>query len=86
MILLSVLATVLGISTGLANFPQIIKIFKTTSAKDISPITNILFFSSSFIWLLYGIELNNYPLIIANILYVLTYGLIIAGFYLHGRK
>ena len=85
MALISILATILGIITGLANIPQIVKIFKTKSVKDLSITTNIIFFLSSGTWLLYGFQLSNLPLIIANIIYVLTYGMIIIGYFLHKR-
>ncbi len=80
------LATILGVITGLANIPQIIKIFKNKSAKDLSLITNTIFLLSSFVWLIYGFQLNNYPLMIANIIYIITYTLIIIGFLLYGKK
>ena len=86
MTIIPLLATILGIITGLANVPQIVKIFRTKSAKDLSITTNIIFLLSSCVWLLYGIELSNYPLIIANIIYVLTYGLIIIGFFSYTKK
>ena len=72
MIILPILATILGVITGLANIPQIIKIFKTKSAKDLSLTTNTIFLLSSIVWLLYGIQLINYPLVIANIIYIST--------------
>lgn len=80
-----ILATILGVITGLANIPQIIKIFKRKSAKDLSLITNTIFLLSSIVWLVYGFQLINYPLIIANIIYILTYSLIIIGFFIYGR-
>ena len=82
---LPILATILGVTTGLANIPQIIKIFKTRSAKDLSITTNSIFFLSSIVWLLYGIQLINFPLIIANVIYIITYTLIIIGFLLYGK-
>ena len=84
--IIAALATMLGVITGLANIPQIIKIFKTRSAKDLSLTTNTIFLLSSIVWLIYGFQLINYPLIIANILYVLTYSLIIIGFLIYGKK
>jgi len=84
--LISSLATVLGIVTGLANVPQILKILKNKSAKDISIIANLLFIISSAVWLLYGIQLNNFPLIIANIIYVITYGLIIIEWIFYSKS
>lgn len=83
--IIAILATILGIVTGLANIPQIYKIFKRRSAKDLSLATNTIFLISSIIWLLYGLQLINYPLIIANIIYILTYSLIIIGFLIYGR-
>jgi len=86
MTLIAILATVLGVVTGLGNVPQIVKLFQTKSAKDLSMLTNIIFFVSSVVWLLYGLELDNFPLIIANTIYVLTYGLIILGIISYGAK
>ena len=83
--IIAILATVLGIITGLANVPQIVKILKNRSAKDISITTNLIFVTSSVVWLLYGIQLANFPLIVANVIYVITYGLIIAGWMAYGR-
>ena len=85
MAIIEILATILGVITGLANVPQIIKILKNRSARDISIITNLIFIISSVVWLLYGFQLNNYPLIIANIIYVVTYALIILGWIAYGR-
>jgi MtN3 and saliva related transmembrane protein len=82
---LEILATILGVITGLANVPQILKILKNKSAKDISITTNLIFITSSVVWLLYGLELSNFPLIIANIIYVITYGMIILGWLFYGR-
>ncbi|MCK4649697.1 hypothetical protein KAT36_00545 [Candidatus Pacearchaeota archaeon] len=86
MITIGILATILGIITGLANVPQIVKIFKNRSAKDISILTNLIFIISSIVWLLYGLQLDSFPLIIANIIYIITYGLIITGWTAYGRN
>jgi len=86
MSIIAIMATILGIITGLANIPQVIKIYYTKSAKDLSIITNSIFFASSIIWLIYGFELNNSPLIIANVIYIVTYFLIILGYLIYGRK
>jgi MtN3 and saliva related transmembrane protein len=83
--IIPILATILGVITGLANVPQITKIFKTKSAKDLSLTTNNIFLLSSIVWLIYGFQLINYPLIIANIIYIITYSLIIVGFLIYGK-
>ena len=84
--IIAILATILGVITGLANIPQIIKIFKRKSAKDLSLITNTIFLASSIVWLIYGIQLINSPLIIANIIYIITYFIIIVEWVIYGRK
>jgi len=84
MAIIEILATVLGVITGLANVPQIIKILKNKSAKDISIITNLIFVISSIVWLSYGLQLKSYPLIVANIIYIITYGLIVVGWVFYG--
>lgn len=59
MTILSTLAAVFGVVSGLANLPQIWKIFKTKSAKDISVTSYIILTVGSVLWLLYGIELQS---------------------------
>lgn len=84
--IIALLATILGMITGLANVPQIIKIFKTKSAKDLSLITQTIFLLSSIVWLWYGFQLKNFPLVINNIFYVLTYLMIIIGYFIYGNE
>lgn len=84
--ILETLATILGVITGFANVPQIIKILKYKSAKDISIITVLIFLASSIVWLLYGLQLESFPLIIANIIFVITYVIIIFGWLAYGQR
>ena len=63
MSLLSILATISGIAMAFANFPQTYKIFRRKSAKDISLLTYLLFTLGSIIWLLYGFEIKNIPIV-----------------------
>ena len=86
MTLLSILATIFGTIGGLANLPQWIKIFKRKSAKDISIITYSLVLLGSITWLLYGIEMKNFPLIISNVFGAINVGLVVVGWYKYGRK
>ncbi len=85
MSLIALLATISGVVSGFANIPQIIKIFKTKSAKDLSITTQTIFLVMSIIWLIYGFYIDNLPLIISNVLYVMTYSIIIAGYCLYGK-
>jgi MtN3 and saliva related transmembrane protein len=85
MSLLSTLATVFGIISGVANFPQAIKIFRRKSAKDISIITYLSLLAGAIIWILYGLELGNLPLIITNCFGAINIGLVVLGWFLYGR-
>lgn len=86
MTVLSVLVTIFGVVGGLANIPQIHKIFKRKSAKDISIITYSMVIVSSITWLLYGLEIKNIPIVIANTFSVITVTLVIIGWFMYGRN
>ncbi|MBR9692021.1 hypothetical protein GOV06_04485 [Candidatus Woesearchaeota archaeon] len=86
MTILSILATIFGVVNGLANFPQIYKIFKRKSAYDISVVTYIALTIGSFIWILYGIEIMNFPILIMNGLAFIEFIIILIGCYFYGRK
>ena len=49
-------------------FPQLVKIWKTKSTKDISLGMFLLFCGGVFLWFVYGILLQDLPIIIANFL------------------
>jgi MtN3 and saliva related transmembrane protein len=51
---------------GLSLFPQVLKVLKTKSTKDISREMFLILASSIFLWLVYGILMENLPIIIAN--------------------
>jgi MtN3 and saliva related transmembrane protein len=52
--------------TTVSFVPQIIKILKDKEAKDISIGMYLIFTFGVMFWLIYGILLNEYPIIIAN--------------------
>ncbi len=81
--ILAVLATIAGVIMSLGYYPQAIKILKRKSAKDVSPITYLMFFPGVVIWLLYGISLKNIPLIVANIVAVIGCGFVLFAYYIH---
>ena len=51
---------------GVSLFPQMLKVLKTKSTKDISREMILILAGSIFLWLVYGILLKNLPIIIAN--------------------
>jgi MtN3 and saliva related transmembrane protein len=52
--------------TTISFIPQAIKVFKSKSTKDISLGMFLLMTSGVFFWLVYGLMINSFPIIIAN--------------------
>lgn len=52
--------------------PQIIKIYKTKSAKDISLFALLEFTLGIFLWILYGVHLKDPIIIVANAVSIST--------------
>ncbi|MFA5118978.1 MAG: SemiSWEET transporter [Candidatus Omnitrophota bacterium] len=46
--------------------PQVIKIYRTKSVKDLSLLAILQFMVGVFLWLVYGIHLKNFVIILAN--------------------
>ncbi len=86
MTLLATLAAAFGVINGFANLPQIYKVYKTKSAKDLSLLTYIILAAGSIVWVLYGIELMNAPILIMNGLALLEFAVLLVGCYLYGRE
>jgi len=55
-----------GALTTFSFIPQIIRVFKTKSAHDISLIFNAMLFVGILLWLAYGILSKDKPIIIWN--------------------
>jgi len=62
--------TIIGLAaaaiTVVSLFPQVLKVWKTKSTKDISLGMFSLFSSGIFLWFIYGILMKDLPIIIAN--------------------
>lgn len=61
------LGIVAGTLTTISFVPQVIKIWKSKSAQDLSMGMFLTFSTGVFCWLLYGIFQHDLPIIIANI-------------------
>jgi MtN3 and saliva related transmembrane protein len=75
--------TIIGFTAAILTMfgflPQVIKIYKTKSVKDISLVTLVQFTFGIALWVLYGIYLKNFIIILANAVSLST--LIIALFF-----
>lgn len=64
--MIQLLGLAAGALTTISFFPQVIKTWKSRSAKDLSLGMFCLFCAGVFLWLIYGIMVNDIPVIAAN--------------------
>jgi len=64
--------------TTIAFLPQLYKTWKTKSADDVSLIMLILFITGLTCWIIYGIQINSIPILVANIItFILNFSILI---------
>jgi MtN3 and saliva related transmembrane protein len=61
-----ILGLLAGFCTTIAFLPQVIKTWKSRSAKDLSLEMFSIFCAGVILWLVYGIMVNDIPVIAAN--------------------
>lgn len=86
MTFLSVLVTIIGTIGVFAILPQVIKIFRRKSAKDISILAYALFIIVNFVWFLYSIEIKSFPLGFTSIIAIIFQIVIVIGWLKYGRE
>ena len=64
--LIDSIGLVAGLLTTTAFIPQVLKIYRSKSGKDISARMFSLFSAGIVLWLVYGILLRSLPLILSN--------------------
>ena len=64
--LTTLIGTIAAILTTSSFLPQVIKTWKTKSAKDISLKMYIILCTGVLLWFVYGLLLSDLPIIIAN--------------------
>ena len=52
--------------TTIALLPQLMKVWKTKSTRDTSTGMFMLYGSGLFLWFVYGVYINDLPIIVAN--------------------
>ena len=63
---ITILGLAAGVLTTIAFLPQMLQIWQTKSAKDVSYVMLIVYMSGLLLWLVYGIILGALPVILAN--------------------
>lgn len=54
--------------TTIAFIPQVVKTWKTKSAKDVSFVMLFMFLSGVLLWIVYAWKINALPVLLANII------------------
>jgi len=63
---ITIIGLIAAAFTTVALFPQLIKVWKTKSTKDISTGMFLLYCSGVFLWFIYGLYIADIPIILAN--------------------
>jgi len=63
---ITTIGLIAALFTTISLFPQLIKVYKTKSTKDISTSMFTLFCCGVFLWFIYGVLVSDFPIIIAN--------------------
>ena len=74
----SVLVSIVGVMMSLSHFFQAARIFKRKSADDVSFTFYGLMFGGSFIWLIYGLLIKDFPIIISFSLGIVATAIVIS--------
>ncbi|MCX2745700.1 SemiSWEET transporter [Mangrovivirga sp. M17] len=61
-----IIGIVAGCCTTIAFLPQVIKTWRSKSARDLSLTMFLVFFTGVLLWLIYGILIADLPVILAN--------------------
>lgn len=75
---LDVIGAIAGGLTTLAFVPQVVKTLRTRQTRDISTAMWTLFCAGVALWLVYGVILGAWPIIVANLLTLVLAGMVLA--------
>ena len=81
----TIIGSTAAVLTMLAFVPQIIKVSKTKSVKDVSIITLLQLSLGVSLWIAYGIHLKNPIIITANAVTLLTLVILMFLYFCYGR-
>ena len=56
-----------GLLTTIAFIPQVVKVWTSKSTSDISLIMFVIFTLGVLLWLIYGVIVNDYSLVVTNL-------------------
>lgn len=74
----SAVGYVAAILTTISFVPQVLKVWRTRSARDVSLGMYSLFTLGIFTWLVYGVLIESWPVILANFVTLVLAGMVLA--------
>ena len=80
---LSITTTIFGVLMSFGYFSQTYKIFKRKSARDVSLVTYLFFTVGIVIWLIYGLSIKNYPIIISNLVFLIGAASVLVAYFMN---
>ncbi|MGA2680372.1 MAG: SemiSWEET transporter [Candidatus Bathyarchaeia archaeon] len=63
---ITIIGLIAAAFTTISLLPQLMKVWKTKSTRDISTGMFTLYCSGVFLWFVYGVYLNDLPIMLAN--------------------
>jgi MtN3 and saliva related transmembrane protein len=63
---ITIIGLIAAFFTTVSLFPQLLKVYRTKSTKDISTGMFLLFGGGVFLWFVYGMFIMDLPIIVAN--------------------
>jgi len=82
----TILGYIAGTCTTIAFLPQVFKAYRTKSCHDLSAGMLVVFATGIFFWFIYGLLIDEMPIIIANGLTLVFALAIIALKWMYGRS
>ncbi len=72
--------------TTVAFLPQVIKTWRTKRAEDVSTVMLLMFITGLLFWIIYAIQTNSLPVLIANIITFILNLTILSLKLIYGKK
>jgi MtN3 and saliva related transmembrane protein len=67
-----------GFLTTIAFLPQVVRAWRSRSTHDLSLAMLIVFLTGIVLWTWYGMEINSFPMIAANVATIALVGILLA--------
>jgi len=84
--ILASIVIVTGTLMALSYIPQIHKMYRRKSSADIAVSTYFVILVGAFIWMLYGLSINDFAIVVPNVAGVLIMIVCIGEFYYYKKK